>query len=182
MYLQWPPPVLATMTEYIKLQKHISCDRIHISKDRNIYPIRTDRNIYPMTETYIKWKKHMSYDRNIYPKTETYILWQNPSVKWQKYLSNDDLHLSNDRNIYPMTDKISITTWTEYMNSMSECIRVYLHSIPWQYVSHTMGRYININCTNIQLKTALVICRMPNAFWGRWEPFYVIFVLSEGFS
>ena len=96
MYLQWPPPVLATMTEYIKLQKHISCDRIHISKDRNIYPIRTDRNIYPMTETYIKWKKHISYDRNIYPKKEIYIL-------RQKHISYDRIHLSNDKKSYQMT-------------------------------------------------------------------------------
>ena len=121
MYLQWPPPVLATMTEYIKLQKHISSDRIHISKDRNKYPIRTDRNVYPMTETYIKWKKHISYDRNhlsnykkiyqmtiyIYQMTETYILWQT------KYLSPPG------QNIWTPCQNVSGYTYTLYPDSMS---------------------------------------------------------------
>ena len=76
-------------------------DRIHQIAEtyilwQNIYiqrqehPIRTDRNIYPMTETYIKWKKHISYDRNIYPKKEIYIL-------RQKHISYDRIHLSNDK-------------------------------------------------------------------------------------
>ena len=82
-------------------------DRIHQIAEtyilwQNIYiqrqehPIRTDRNIYPMTETYIKWKKHISYDRNIYPKKEIYIL-------RQKHISYDRIHLSNDKKSYQMT-------------------------------------------------------------------------------